>query len=63
MLHPDVAQIMPEGQRGFTLTLLPGSPGLIDQANMGTLEPEFTSSSITFLFFIHKLFHLLEFQI
>lgn len=22
MLHPDVAQIMPEGQRGFTLTLL-----------------------------------------
>lgn len=63
MLHPDVAQIMPEGQRGFTLTLLPGSPGLIDPANMGTLEPEFTSSSITCLFFIHKLFHLLEFQI
>ena len=59
----DVAQIMSEGQGGFTLTLLPGSPGLTDPANMGTLEPEFTSSSTIYLLFIHKLFHLLEFQI
>lgn len=43
----DVAQILTKAQRGFTPTLLPGSPLLSDLAEVWTLEPELTPSSTT----------------